>query len=378
MRCQQHQLRHINTFSGEISGAFADLGTFLPLVLGLIALNQFSPQGVFLGFGCFALFTAWFYKRPIPTQPMKVISALVIAEGFSPGMLQASAMLIGIILLVLAYTGAIGWLAKQISPTISIGIQLAIGLQLIWIGGVMISETWVIGIAGLVLLLCSRFLPLPFLMMPAVLGLGIVWQMVHGAQASFEFNQVYPWHLSWPNVDEWSQAALLLVLPQLALTLTNAVIVVSALATSKFPEDEAKLVPKRFAISSGWANLLLAPFGGMAMCHGAGGFAVQYYFGARSYVAPLIFGVTCIAIALCWGQGMANLLSLIPMALLGALLAIAGIQLAWSKRFIDGKPYCIFVIFTTALMCLLFNTAVGLIAGLLLEFIRRHQLTKTT
>lgn len=45
----------LNRVLGETSGAFADLGTFLPLVLGLIALNQFSPQGIFLGFGVFAI-----------------------------------------------------------------------------------------------------------------------------------------------------------------------------------------------------------------------------------------------------------------------------------------------------------------------------------
>ncbi|MCC4833093.1 putative sulfate/molybdate transporter [Shewanella sp. 10N.7] len=372
MRCKTHSLNNVNKLSGELSGAFADLGTFLPLVLGLIALNQFSPQGIFLGFGFFALFSAFYYRRPIPTQPMKVISALVIAEGLTPGMLQASAMLMGVILLILAYSGIIQWMAKQLSPAISIGIQLAIGIQLMWMGGFMMSETWGVGLLAFAALFLSRFMPMQYIVMPLVIFFGIVWQYLSQSAPSFNFSQAAPWQFSWPESYEWSSAAVLLVLPQLALTLTNAVIAISAMAKDKFPEDSDKFTPQAFAKSSGWTNLLMAPFGGAAMCHGAGGLAVQYHFGARTWLAPAIFGATCVLIAIFWGQGIATVLSLIPLAVLGSLLAIAGTQLAWSKRFIDGKPFCIFVIFTTALACLAINTAAGLAVGVVLE-LGRHQ-----
>ncbi|MCL1056737.1 sulfate transporter [Shewanella sp. Choline-02u-19] len=373
MRCKPNRFDSVNQYSGEFSGAFADLGTFLPLVLGLIALNHFSPQGIFMGFGLFALFTAFFYRRPIPIQPMKVITALVIAQGLTPGMLQASGMMMGVILLVLAYSGAIKWMAKQLSPAISIGIQLAIGIQLIWMGGQMMSQTWLIGLIAFALLFGSKFLPLRYLAMPLVITMGILWQLNSGTAPSFDLSSYTPWQLSWPSLDEWSSAAGLLVLPQLALTLTNAVIAVSAIAKEKFPNDaKDNFSPERFATSSGWANLLLAPFGATAMCHGAGGLAVQYHFGARTWLAPTIFGSSCLLIAAFWGQGIASLLSLIPLAVLGSLLAIAGTQLAWSKRFIDGKPFCIFVILSTAAICLLVNTAAGLAAGILLETGRRQ------
>ncbi|MCL1051669.1 putative sulfate/molybdate transporter [Shewanella abyssi] len=373
MRCKFNRFDSVNQYSGEFSGAFADLGTFLPLVLGLIALNHFSPQGIFMGFGLFALFTAFFYRRPIPIQPMKVITALVIAQGLTPGMLQASGMMMGIILLLLAYSGAIKWMAKQLSPAISIGIQLAIGIQLMWMGGQMMSQTWLIGLIAFALLFGSKFLPLRYLAMPLVISMGIVWQLNSGTAPSFDLSTYTPWQLSWPSIDEWSSAAGLLVLPQLALTLTNAVIATSAMAKEKFPQDNKdKFAPQRFAASSGWANLLLAPFGATAMCHGAGGLAVQHHFGARTWLAPTIFGTTCLLIAAFWGQGIASLLSLIPLAVLGSLLAIAGTQLAWSKRFIDGKPFCIFVILSTAAICLLVNTAAGLALGVVLEMGRRQ------
>lgn len=365
-----------NRLLGETSGAFADLGTFLPLVLGLIALNQFSAQGIFFGFGLFAILSALFYRRPIPVQPMKVIAALVIAQGLSPGMLQASAMLMGILLLILAFSGAITWLAKQLSQAVSVGIQLAIGLQLMWMGAKMMSEFWLLGFGAFGLLFVSKFLPLRYLAMPLVITAGMIWQA--STQTGLTSNNLdiqamtMPFQLTWPTAVEWTSAAILLVVPQLALTLTNAVIAISAMAQEKFPEDAAKLTPKNFAITSGLANLLLAPFGASAMCHGAGGLTVQYHFGARTYLAPLIFGCTCLIIALCWGSNIAWLLSLIPMTILGSLLTIAGLQLAWSKRLIDGRPFCILVILSTAVTCLAINAAAGLAVGIILEQVRRR------
>lgn len=359
-------------FVGELTGAFADLGTFLPLVLGLIALNQFSPQGIFLGFGILCIAVALFYRRPIPVQPMKVISALVIAQGLSPGMMQASAMLMGLILLALAYSGAIEWLAKQISQAISIGIQFAIGLQLLWMGAKMMSLSPWIGFGAFAIIFASRWLPLHYLSMPLVIGLGMAWQYYAGDNsAEFQFNDT-PWSLGWPAMSDWQSALTLLVLPQLAMTLTNAVIASSLMAREKFPEDAEKFTPKAFATSAGLANLLLAPLGSVSMCHGAGGLAAQYTFGARRMWAPMIFGGFCLVVALCWGETVAWLLSLIPMAILGSLLSTAGLQLAWSKRLLDGRPFCMAVIAVTAVFSLAFNAAAGLVAGLALEFIRRR------
>ncbi|MCP5367992.1 MAG: sulfate transporter, partial [Hyphomicrobiales bacterium] len=63
---------------GELSGAVADLGTFLPLVIGVLAVGGFDAAGVLTGFGLFALAVAVFYRRPVPVQPMKAVSALAI------------------------------------------------------------------------------------------------------------------------------------------------------------------------------------------------------------------------------------------------------------------------------------------------------------
>jgi len=62
----------------ERSSEFADLGTFLPLVLGLIVVAGFDPVGL-LGFGLFAIVTGVVYRRPIAVQPMKA----AVVNGYS-------------------------------------------------------------------------------------------------------------------------------------------------------------------------------------------------------------------------------------------------------------------------------------------------------
>ena len=58
------------------------------------------------------------------------------------------------------------------------------------------------------------------------------------------------------------------------------------------------MTPRRFALSSGFGNLVLAPLGALPMCHGAGGLAAHYRFGARSGTAPLLLGLALLALAL--------------------------------------------------------------------------------
>jgi len=78
-------------------------------------------------------------------------------------------------------------------------------------------------------------------------------------------------------------------LPQLPLTLANAVILTALLAREMFPGD-GRVTERRLALSTGAADLLLAPIGAMPMCHGAGGLVAQHRFGARTGLAPGLLG----------------------------------------------------------------------------------------
>jgi MFS superfamily sulfate permease-like transporter len=175
---------------------------------------------------------------------------------------------------------------------------------------------------------------------------------------------------SWPSPAELERAFALFVLPQLSLTLTNAVLLTALLANDYFGERAAHVTPKRLSITSGLANLLLTPLGALPMCHGAGGLAAHYRFGARSGTAPLALGLALLAVALLPGGLGLAMLAAIPAAALGALLMMAAGELALTKRLFDCRPSCWPVIAVTAGVTLWVDPFFGLLAGSGAEVVR--------
>jgi MFS superfamily sulfate permease-like transporter len=98
--------------------------------------------------------------------------------------------------------------------------------------------------------------------------------------------------------------------------------------------------------------------------------AAQYRFGARTGLAPIIFGVVVLALPIGFADRAATLFALIPTGAVGALLILAGADLAISRRLFDGKPSCWWVIGVTALVTVTANPALGVILGWMTEFIR--------
>jgi Molybdate transporter of MFS superfamily len=77
-------------------------------VIGVITVAGLAPAGVLFGFGAFLITTGLFYGLPIPVQPVKAVSAVILTDGLRPGEIAAAGMILGIILLVLGSTGWIG------------------------------------------------------------------------------------------------------------------------------------------------------------------------------------------------------------------------------------------------------------------------------
>lgn len=367
----------ITVVAGELSGAFADLGTFLPLVIGMFAVSRLDPVGVLLGFGVFALATAAVYRRPVPVQPMKVVAALIIGGVLGPDAVAATGVLLGVVLLVLVGTGAIAALARRVPESVMTGVQLGVGLYVAWAGVRLVGGDWVLGVASLALLLALQRTRLKPVAALAVVILATLWSTIHGDTAFPELALAF--HLPstvLPDLQAFSEATRSALLPQLALTLTNAVLITAAIAADLFPLDKGRITASRLGLTTGALNLVLAPFGAVPMCHGAGGLVVQYKFGARTWLAPLIFGGTCVGLGLFLGPGALDLLGLVPIAAVGALLIIAGVDLAWGKRLKTARGAALVVILATAILCVTANVAVGFIAGLVLEAARNHWLSR--
>src|SRR4051812_33842791 len=355
----------------ECSGACGDLGTFIPHVIGAMTVAGLAPAGVLFGFAAFLIGTGLFYGLPLPVQPMKAISAVILTGGLRPGEVAAAGIMIGVVLLLLGFTGWISRLARAIPQSVSAGLQLGLGLLMAVLGLKLILETPWLGFGSLALLFALTRIPrCPAA--PIALGVAISWGWVTGSVSNTAEAVASPGMpgLVLPSWGEIWRSFEVAVLPQLSLTLTNAVIVTASLARELFPARASLASERNLALSSGLANVLLCPFGALPMCHGAGGLAAQFRFGARSGLAPIIFGAVLLVLALGFADRASALFALIPAGAVGALLIFAGTDLAISRRLFDGKPSCLWVIGATALITVTVNPALGLILGWIAELIR--------
>ncbi len=113
-------------------------------------------------------------------------------------------------------------------------------------------------------------------------------------------------------------------LAQIPLTVTNATIATAALIGTYWPER--KVTVRQLSFNQGIMNLVIPFFGGMPMCHGAGGLAGQYYFGARTGGTNLIEGAIEIALGLFLSASVAGLFTVFPAALIGGLMLMVGVR----------------------------------------------------
>src|ERR1017187_3251554 len=114
----------------EFAGAFGDIGTDLPLIVGMILAAGLDSASALIMFGVMQIFTGLRYGIPMPVQPLKAMAALVIAQKLSGGVLFGGGLVIGVIMLLLTVTGLIEWLARVVPKTVVRGIQFGLGLQL--------------------------------------------------------------------------------------------------------------------------------------------------------------------------------------------------------------------------------------------------------
>jgi MFS superfamily sulfate permease-like transporter len=357
--------------TGEIAGAFGDLGTFLPHVVSALTVGGLSPTGLFVGFGLFYMATGFIYRLPIPVQPMTAVSAVLVTSGLSPGAVAATGVILGAVLLILAVTGLIERLSRAIPQSVTAGLQIGLGVTLALLGFELMMEIPWLGFGMLALvsaLMLAPRCPATLIALALAVGAGQVLGLTQTPEAT-ALQLTLPGLVlpTWADVGIALQEA---VLPQLALTITNAIIVTAALAGALFPDGGNRATERRLAVSSGAANLLLAPFGALPMCHGAGGLAAHHRFGARTGAAPLILGALFLGLGLFFSAAALDLLRMIPMAAVGAFLAVAGADLAISRRVFDARPSCWPVIAAAALVTIAVNPAVGLLVGFAAEMVR--------
>lgn len=356
----------------ELNGALGDIGTLLPLTVGMIAIVGLSAQAVLIGFGLFYIATGLIYRLPVPVQPMKTIAAVSLISAATPAAIALSGVSIGLVLLFLGSSGLIDRIARLVPQSVLSGLQLGLGLALASIAMGLMRDQWIVG--GLTLTIA--YVALRFGAHAALLtiGAGVALGLGIGHSGWPELAQTSAtgWFPLRDGVGDIRTAMFELALPQLALTLTNAIFLTAFVAQDLFGRTADSVTPRSLCLSSGAANLLCAPFGALPMCHGAGGLAAHHRFGARTGAAPVMIGTVALLVACLPADVRSTALSAIPAGTLGALLLIAAAELALSRRLMDALPSCRPVIAATALGTVLINPLTGLLVGTLAEIVRKR------
>jgi predicted benzoate:H+ symporter BenE len=312
----------------EWSAAFADLGSFIPFVVAYVSVLKMDPVGILLAFGAALVCCGLLYRTPMPVQPMKAIGALAVAHAgtLTQASIAAAGLVTGLLWLLLGASGAAARLARVIPKEVVQGIVVGLGLSFMLQGWRMMATDLPaagVALAVAVLLRRSRWFPAMVILLAAGLAYGVARNPALWQAANFGFAPRLPafslGQLEWKDV---VTGTLLLALPQLPLTMGNAVIAVTGENNRLFPQQRTSV--RQVALSTGAINLAGSLVGGIPMCHGAGGMAAYTAFGARSGGAPIIFGATLAVLALCFSDSIGFLLQALPAAVLGTILFLAG------------------------------------------------------
>ncbi|KAL4513241.1 hypothetical protein Ndes2526A_g02379 [Nannochloris sp. 'desiccata'] len=130
-----------------MSGALGDLGTFLPLLVGLVKIAGLDLGTTLLFTGIYNVITGLSFDIPMPVQPMKTIAAVALAE---PGALtipqiMAAGIFVSSCILAFGATGLMGLVTRLIPTAVIRGMQLGLGLQLALKGW---QQVWYINAKG--------------------------------------------------------------------------------------------------------------------------------------------------------------------------------------------------------------------------------------
>jgi len=363
----------------EWAGAFGDLGTLIPFVVAYVAVVKVDPFGVLFSFGLAMLVCGLYYRTPFPVQPMKAIGAVAATQAaqtatITQGAVYGAGLVTGIIWLLLGLTGAPRRLTSWVPRCVVVGIILGLGIGFMLQGIKLMSTGWLIasvGLLGTLLLLTNKKLPAMFLLLLFGIACGAalrpeLLQQLFATRLGLRLPGLAIAGLS---AHDWLIGAVFLALPQLPLTLGNAVIAIREENNRLFP-DRA-VTENGIAISTGLMNLGSALCGGVPMCHGAGGMAGHVAFGARTGGAPIILGALLLLLAFFCSASIQLIFGLFAPPVLGVILFLTGAQLALGSCDFSKNKGERFITLVTAAFAI-WNVGLAFVAGIALAQIDKR------
>ena len=371
----------------EASGSVGDLGTFVPIAVGLTVRSGLDIGTTLTMTGLYNLATAFAFDVPMPVQPMKAIAAVALADPSVdlPQILSAG-LFVSLVVFALGVAGLIDRFNRLAPNGLVHGVQVGIGTLLclkalrLFLLDQRGRPRPATGADGLILGACALAFailaetraPTPTATAPAdtsadarrdsrdtveanhetspetivddasaaaaaddatrppptalalVLFGAFVAACRPGALASLRLGPS-PARLVTITPDDLARGVFRAGLPQLPLTTLNSVVATCALTRDLFPDREAS--PRDVAASVGAMNAVGCALGAMPCCHGAGGMAAHYRFGARRGSAVAFLGACKLALGVVFGDSLLTTLRRFPEPVLGVLLLAASAEL---------------------------------------------------
>ena len=363
----------------ELAGAFGDIGTDLPLIVGVILAAHLDSASALIMFGAMQILTALRYRMPMPVQPLKAVAALVIAQKISGNVLFGGGLAIGILMLFLTITGLIDLLARVVPKAVVRGIQFGLGLQLATLAlkdyvGADGSRGYVLAAIAFVLviiLMGNRRYPAALFVIAAGLAYAIIFKLNGSALlqgVGFRLPHIYR-----PTLQDVLTGLVLLALPQIPLSLGNSVLATRQITEDLFPERPVTV--RGIGLTYSMMNLINPFFGGIPTCHGSGGMMGHYAFGGRTGGSVILYGMLYLILGLFFSGSFAHLVQVFPLPMLGVLLLIEGMRIMLLIRdTVDLKgEFSIAVLVGLIAAGLPYGYLVGILIGTVLFYVARRR-----
>ena len=336
----KHNLRTLRDAPlAELSGSLGDLGTLLPLMIALSVGGSIDIDSTLVFSGLANIATGVLFGVPLPVQPMKAIAAVAISQKFTKEQTAAAGIIVSAAVLLLSITGLLHWLHRVVPVPVVKGIQVGAGLSLAISAGTTLIQplAWhtpaldnrIWAAAAFLLLVVAALVPrFPYALLVFLLGLVLAASQVSGTTAPSHSAAFWNPQPFVPSRETWLPSALSAALPQLPLTTLNSILAVTSLSASLFPAFPPPPSTTSLGVSVALSNLIGCWFGAMPVCHGSGGLAGQYRFGARSGASIIFLGTFKLLLGLFAGDAVVPLLQRFPKSLLGVMVLAAGVELA--------------------------------------------------
>jgi MFS superfamily sulfate permease-like transporter len=366
---------------GEATGAVADLGVLVPLAGSLILVNGLDPGAVLIGAGLLTLAAGLVFGVPFPVQPLKALTAVAVAERLSPDVIHAAGLEIGLFLLLLSMGRVADLLARLFTTPVVRALQFGVGVLLVVAAVRLVADPPAVFLGAPeppwpLLLAAASFVAVglaaargryPVALALLAAGVAVTWLTARAELSgpSFALPEV-----GLPPAAAFGSAFVLLVIPQLPLTFGNAVVAVTDVARRSFGSAAGRVTPATVCLSCGLGNVVAGMIGGMPMCHGAGGLTAHVRLGARRAGMNLLLGGTLLVLGVFFAPQVPVLLGLLPVWVLAAFLAYAGLRHALLVADLRGGALALAVGAGLA-GAITGNLAITAGAGLLVEHGRR-------